>query len=88
MTINELYQKALEIETKYTSESSLSLFINKTTNSKDKIRFQLKHDGTGINVDTGFGITNIKELLTVFDMGMAARYRFVNDKTQDDLEVE
>ena len=87
MTINELYQKALDIETKYTSESSLSLFINKTTHSKDKIRFQLKHDGKGVQVDTGFGITSIKELLTVFDMGMAARYRFVNDNKSEDLEI-
>lgn len=87
MTVNELYDKALEIEAKYTSESNISLSIHKTRYSKDTIRYQLKHEAVGINIDTGYGITNIKELLTVFDMSMAARYRFINDKNVDDLEL-
>ena len=84
MTVNELYDKALEIEAKYTSESNLSLFINKTKYAKEQVRYQLKHEGPGINIDTGYGITNIKELLTVFEMSMAARYRFVNERNKND----
>ena len=84
MTINELYSKALEIESKYTTESNLSLFINKTKYAKEQVRYQLKHEGPGINIDTGYGITNIKELLTVFEMSMAARYRFVNERNKND----
>lgn len=87
MTINELYDKALEIESKYTSESNISLSIHKTKYSKDTIRYQLKHESNGVQVDTGYGITNIRELLTVFEMAMAARYRFINDKNVDDLEL-
>ena len=88
MTVNELYNKALEIEGKYTPESNISLFINKTKYAKGQIRYQLKHEGPGINIDTGYGITNIKELLTVFEMGMAARYRFANEKNNnEDLEL-
>lgn len=89
MTINELYNKALDIESKYTSESNLSLFINRTKYAKGQIRYQLKHEALGINIDTGFGIDSIKELLTVFDMSMAARYRFVNEKNNnEDLELK
>lgn len=88
MTVNELYDKALEIEGKYTPESNISLFINKTKYAKGQIRYQLKHEGPGINIDTGYGITNIRELLTVFEMGMAARYRFANEKNNnEDLEL-
>ena len=87
MTVNELYDKALEIEAKYTSESNLSLFINKTKYAKEQVRYQLKHEGPGINIDTGYGITNIRELLTVFDMGMAARYRF-RDAEGDNLTID
>ena len=68
MTINELYEKALEIESKYTSDSNLSLYINKTRYQNGMIRYQLKHEGSGKIVDTGYGITNIRELLTVFEM--------------------
>lgn len=90
MTINELYNKALDIESKYAPESNLSLSIHKTKYSKDTIRYQLKHEANGVQIDTGYGITNIRELLTVFEMSMAARYRFVNDKLNniDDLELE
>ena len=87
MTINELYEKALEIESKYTSDSNLSLYINKTRYQNGMIRYQLKHEGSGKIVDTGYGITNIKELLTVFDMGMAARYRF-RDTEGDNLTID
>lgn len=87
MTINDLYNKALEIESKYTSESNLSLSIHKTKYTKGAIRYSLKHEANSVQVDTGYGITNIKELLTVFEMGMAARYRFINDKNFDDLEL-
>ena len=84
MTINELYEKALEIESKYTSDSNLSLYINKTRYQNGMIRYQLKHEGSGKIVDTGYGITNIRELLTVFEMSMAARYRFVNERNKND----
>ncbi len=87
MTINELYEKALDIESKYTSESNLSLYINKTKYQNGIIRYQLKHEGSGKIVDTGYGISNIKELLTVFDMGMAARYRF-RDAEGDNLTID
>jgi hypothetical protein len=87
MTINELYEKALEIESKYTSDSNLSLYINKTRYQNGMIRYQLKHEGSGKIVDTGYGITNIRELLTVFDMGMAARYRF-RDAEGDNLTID
>ena len=87
MTINELYEKALEIESKYTSDSNLSLYINKTRYQKGMVRYQLKHEGSGKIVDTGYGISNIKELLTVFDMGMAARYRF-RDAEGDNLTID
>ena len=87
MTINELYEKALEIESKYTSDSNLSLYINKTRYQNGMIRYQLKHEGSGKIVDTGYGISNIKELLTVFDMGMAARYRF-RDAEGDNLTID
>lgn len=87
MTVNELYDKALDIESKYTSESNLSLYIHKTKHTKNQMRYQLKHEAPGINIDTGYGITSIRELLTVFEMGMAARYRFINDKNFDDLEL-
>ena len=87
MTVNELYDKALEIEAKYTSESNLSLFINRSKYAKGQIRYQIKHEAPGINIDTGYGITNIKELLTVFDMGMAARYRF-RDAEGDNLTID
>jgi hypothetical protein len=89
MTVNELYDKAVEIESKYTPESNLSLFINRSKYAKGQIRYQLKHEGPGINIDTGFGITNIRELLTVFEMSMAARYRFVNENNNnEDLELK
>ncbi len=87
MTINELYEKALDIESKYTSDSNLSLYINKTKYQNGIIRYQLKHEGSGKIVDTGYGISNIKELLTVFDMGMAARYRF-RDAEGDNLTID
>ncbi len=87
MTINELYDKALDIDSKYTSESNLSLYINKTKYQNGIIRYQLKHEGSGKIVDTGYGISNIKELLTVFDMGMAARYRF-RDAEGDNLTID
>jgi hypothetical protein len=87
MTINELYDKALDIESKYTSDSNLSLYINKTRYQNGMIRYQLKHEGSGKIVDTGYGITNVRELLTVFDMGMAARYRF-RDAEGDNLTIE
>jgi hypothetical protein len=87
MTINELYDKALDIESKYTSDSNLSLYINKTRYQKGMIRYQLKHEGSGKIVDTGYGITNVRELLTVFDMGMAARYRF-RDAEGDNLTID
>jgi hypothetical protein len=87
MTINELYDKALDIESKYTSDSNLSLYINKTKYQNGIIRYQLKHEGSGKIVDTGYGISNIKELLTVFDMGMAARYRF-RDAEGDNLTID
>ncbi len=87
MTINELYDKALDIESKYTSDSNLSLYINKTRYQNGLIRYQLKHEGSGKIVDTGYGISNIKELLTVFDMGMAARYRF-RDAEGDNLTID
>jgi hypothetical protein len=87
MTINELYDKALDIESKYTSDSNLSLYINKTKYQSGNIRYQLKHEGSGKIVDTGYGITNVRELLTVFDMGMAARYRF-RDAEGDNLTIE
>jgi hypothetical protein len=87
MTINELYDKALDIESKYTSDSNLSLYINKTRYQNGIIRYQLKHEGSGKIVDTGYGISNIKELLTVFDMGMAARYRF-RDAEGDNLTID
>jgi hypothetical protein len=51
------------------------------------IRYQLKHEGSGKIVDTGYGITNVRELLTVFDMGMAARYRF-RDAEGDNLTID
>jgi hypothetical protein len=89
MTVNELYDKALEIEAKYTSESNLSLFINRSKYAKGQIRYQIKHEAPGINIDTGYGITNIRELLTVFEMSMAARYRFANEKNNnEDLELK
>jgi hypothetical protein len=87
MTINELYEKAIDIESKYTSDSNLSLYINKTRYQNGLIRYQLKHEGSGKIVDTGYGISNIKELLTVFDMGMAARYRF-RDAEGDNLTID
>jgi hypothetical protein len=87
MTINELYEKALDIESKYTSDSNLSLYINKTRYQNGLIRYQLKHEGSGKIVDTGYGITNIRELLTVFDMGMAARYRF-REAEGDNLTID
>lgn len=90
MTINELYKKALDIESKYTKESNLSLFINKTKYTKEGIRYQIKHEAPGINVDTGYGIANIKELLIVFEMSMASRYRFINDEknNNEDLDLD
>jgi hypothetical protein len=87
MTINELYDKALDIESKYTSDSNLSLYINKTRYQNGIIRYQLKHEGSGKIVDTGYGISNVKELLIVFDMGMAARYRFKDSKF-DNLTID
>jgi hypothetical protein len=88
MTVKELFQKALDIEAKYTQNSSLSMHISMSTAGKGVARYKLQHDATGRSVDTGYGITNIKELLTVFDMGMAARYRFINEINTDDLTID
>jgi hypothetical protein len=88
MTVKELFQKALDVEAKYTQNSSLSMHISMSTSGKGVARYKLQHDATGRSVDTGYGITNVKELLTVFDMGMAARYRFINEINTDDLTID
>jgi hypothetical protein len=88
MTVSELFQKALDIEAKYTPNSSLNMHISTSTSGKGIAKYKLQHDATGRSVDTGYGITNIKELLTVFDMGMAARYRFINEVNVDDLTID
>jgi hypothetical protein len=88
MTVKELFQKALDIEAKYTQNSSLSMHISMSTSSKGVAKYKLQHEATGRSVDTGYGITNVKELLTVFDMGMAARYRFINEINTDDLTID
>lgn len=86
MTINELFEKALDIESKYAKQSTLSLHISKS-HYNHVTKYKLIHDGNGRSVDTGHGITNIKELLTVFDMGMAAKYRFINETNNEDLDL-
>ena len=61
MTVSELFQKALDIEAKYTPNSSLSMHISTSTSGKGIAKYKLQHDATGRSVDTGYGITNISK---------------------------
>ena len=84
MSISELYQKVLEIESKFTNNSNtmMSIMVNRRGTT-----YKITHTiANGGEVTTGYGVSNIKELLTVFEMGMAARYRF-KDSKPDDLSL-
>jgi len=84
MTLIELAKQVQEIESKYTKTSQFRLAVSVDQNMTPK--YTLEHSTTGSfnTVSVGYGTTDIKELLTKFEMAMAAHYRFVNDKRNSD----
>lgn len=84
MTLIELAKQIQEIESKYSKVSQFRLSV--TVDQKFSPKYTLEHttDGVFNTVNIGYGTMDIKELLTKFDMAMAAHYRFVNDKKNND----
>ncbi len=83
MTLIELAKQIQEIESKYTKTSNFRLAVS--VDNKMVAKYSLEHTTeTYTSVNVGYGTTDIKELLTKFEMAMAAHYRFINDKRNND----
>jgi hypothetical protein len=79
MTIIELAEKVSEIEAKYTKKSNFSINVRY---NEGKIRYRIEHTKTDNgykSFDTGFGTSNIKDLLRTFELSMHNLYRLTND---------
>lgn len=87
MTLIELAKQIQEIESKYTKNSQFRLSVS--VDQKLVPKYSLEHQTEAFSsVNIGYGTTDIKELITKFEMAMAAHYRFVNDKkNQDDITL-
>lgn len=87
MTLIELAKQVQEIESKYTKTSNFRLLVS--VDHKMIPKYSLEHTTeTYSSVNIGYGTTDIKELLTKFEMAMAAHYRFLNDKANiDDISL-
>jgi hypothetical protein len=84
MKLLELVEKIAEIEKKYTNKSEF--WVNVNVNQDRIVRYSIKHTANSRSVDTGWGITDIKELLTKFEVAMAANYTFAKPN-RDDIEI-
>lgn len=82
MTMTELAQKVAEIEARYAKKSDFSINVRYRSGV---INYRLEHtknEGGYKSFDTGFGITNIDDLLRTFELGMHNLYRS-NNKIDD-----
>lgn len=80
--MTELAAKVAEIEAKYTKKSDFSIMVRY---HNGEIKYRVEHsksDGGYKSFDTGYGITNIQDLLRTFELGMHNLYRSTN-KTDD-----
>jgi hypothetical protein len=84
MTLIELAKQVQEIESKYSKDSQFRLSVSVDQKLSPKYTLEHTTSGTFSTVSIGYGTTDIKELLTKFEMAMAAHYRFVNDKKNSD----
>jgi hypothetical protein len=88
MTLIELAKEIQEIESKYSRISHFKLGVS--VDQKLLPTYTLEHTtyciykGTYNVVSIGYGTTDIRELLTKFDMTMATHYRFINDKKNNE----
>jgi hypothetical protein len=81
MTLLELADKVAEIERKYTDRSDFRVSVSVT---QDRVvRYTIEHSAKNRTVGTGWGATDIKELLTKFEVAMAANYTFASPKNDD-----
>lgn len=84
MTLIELAKQVQEIESKYSKKSQFRLGVSIDQNLTPKYTLEHTAEGTYSTVSIGYGTTDIKELLIKFEMTMAAHYRFINDKKNND----
>ncbi len=86
MTMTELAQKVAEIEAKYTKKSDFYISVRYRAGAITYRVEHSNHEGAYRSFDTGFGITNIQDLLRTFELGMHNLYR--TNKTIDDIIID
>lgn len=84
MKLLELAEKVAEIESKYTKKSEFRIHVSVDQNRI--VRYSIEHTANSRTVGTGWGTTDIKELLTKFEVAMAANYTFAKPN-RDDIEI-
>jgi hypothetical protein len=84
MKLLELADKVAEIERKYTDKSDFRIHVSVT--QERIVRYSIEHSATGRTVNTGYGTTDLKELLTKFEVAMAANYTFAKP-SKDDIDI-
>ena len=86
MTITELAAKAADIQAKYTDKGTYSVSV-RFNSFNNAILYSITHNGDGNSCDTGYGTTNIKNLLTKFELAMHGLYR-LNSELTDDIVID
>jgi hypothetical protein len=84
MKLLELADKVAEIERKYTNRSDFRISVS--VNQDRIVRYTIEHSNGSRSVGTGWGTTDIQELLTKFQVAMAANYTFAKP-SRDDIDV-
>ena len=84
--MTELAQKVAEIEAKYAKKSDFSINVRYRNGAINYRVEHSKNENGYKSFDTGFGITNIQDLLRTFELGMHNLYR--SNNTIDDIIID
>jgi hypothetical protein len=85
MKLLELADKVAEIEEKYTDKSDFRVSVSVGHNRV--VKYSIEHTAkNGRSVSAGYGATDIKEVLTKFEVAMAANYTFAKPNN-DDIDI-
>lgn len=86
ITLTELADKVAKIEAKYTDKSDFSISVRYRGGTINYRIDHAKNEDGYKSFDTGFGITNINDLLRTFELGMHNLYRSNNNI--DDIIID